>query len=103
MCNDKAAGSRIGNAGNSFTVNFPHRGVLEARSEYSRGLLLSGIIGRGGRSEGGVKEIEMGEVSAGALRLELRFPTMRFAISEKIRIEKNVVNEDCQVRGAMKD
>jgi hypothetical protein len=52
---------------------FPaHRGVLAARSEYFRGLLLSGM--QGGRSEsGGVQEIELGGVSAGALRVVLRY------------------------------
>ena len=51
---------------------FPaHRVMLVARSEYFRGLLLSGM--QGGRSEGGVQEIELGEVSAGALRVVLRY------------------------------
>ncbi len=51
---------------------FPaHRCVLAARSEYFRGLLLLGM--QGGRSEGGVQEIELGEVSAGALRVVLRY------------------------------
>jgi hypothetical protein len=51
---------------------FPaHRGVIAARSEYFRGLLLSGMQGE--RSEGGVQEIELGEVSAGALRVVLRY------------------------------
>ncbi len=49
---------------------FPaHRSVLAGRSKYFRGLLLSGM--RGGRSEGGVQEIELGEVSVGALRVVL--------------------------------
>jgi hypothetical protein len=43
---------------------FPaRRCVIAARSEYFRCLLLSGM--HGGRSEGGVQEIELGEVSAG--------------------------------------
>jgi hypothetical protein len=52
---------------------FPaHRGMIAARSEYFRGLLLSGM--QGGRSEsGGVQEIELGGVSAGALRVVLRY------------------------------
>jgi hypothetical protein len=45
--------------------------VIAARSEYFRGLLLSGM--QGGRSKGGVQEIELGEVSAGALRVVLRY------------------------------
>ncbi len=52
---------------------FPaHRVMLAERSEYFRGLLLSGM--EGGRSEsGGVQEIELGGVSAGALRVVLRY------------------------------
>ena len=42
-----------------------HRGVIAARSQYFRRLLLSEM--QGGRSEGGVQEIELREVSAGAL------------------------------------
>ena len=49
---------------------FPaHRVILAAQSEYFRGLFLSGM--QEGRSEGGVQEIELGEVSAGALRVVL--------------------------------
>jgi hypothetical protein len=49
---------------------FPaHRGVLAARSEYFWGLFLSEM--QGGSSEGGVQEIE--QVSAGALRVVLRY------------------------------
>ncbi len=51
---------------------FPvHRVVLAARSEYFRRLFLSGM--QGVRSESGVQEIELGEVSAGTLRVVLRY------------------------------
>ena len=47
---------------------FPaHRGVLAARSEYFRGLLLSGM-----HEGSGQQEIELGEVSARAFRVVLR-------------------------------
>jgi hypothetical protein len=50
---------------------FPaHRGVLAARCLFFRGLFLSGM--QGGSSEGGVQEIELGLVTAGALRVVLR-------------------------------
>jgi DNA-binding beta-propeller fold protein YncE len=49
---------------------FPaHRCVLAARSEYFRGLFLSGM--QEGTSEGGVQKI--GEVSAGAFRVVIRY------------------------------
>jgi DNA-binding beta-propeller fold protein YncE len=53
---------------------FPaHRNVLAARSEYFRGLLLSGMQeGRAGAG-GALQEIEVGEVSAGAFRVVLRY------------------------------
>ena len=52
---------------------FPaHRGMLAARSEYFRGLIQS--VMQAGKSEsGGVQEIELGGVSAGALRVVLRY------------------------------
>lgn len=46
--------------------------VLALRSAYFRGLFLSGM--QGVRSEGGVQAIALGEVSAGALRVVLRYP-----------------------------
>ena len=49
---------------------FPaHRNVLVVRSEYFRGLLLSGMQEGGG----GQQEIPLGEVSAGAFRVVLRY------------------------------
>jgi DNA-binding beta-propeller fold protein YncE len=48
---------------------FPaHRAVLAARSEYFRGMLLSGMQEGSGR-----QEIALGEVSAGAFRVVLRY------------------------------
>jgi hypothetical protein len=50
---------------------FPaHRVMLAARNEYFRGMFRSGM--QGGRSEGGVQEIELGGMSAGAFRVVLR-------------------------------
>jgi len=51
---------------------FPaHRVMLAARNEYFRGLFLSGM--QGGRSKGGLQEIELGGVSVGAFRVVLRY------------------------------
>jgi hypothetical protein len=53
---------------------FPaHRAVLAARSEYFRGLLLSGMQEGARGAGGGGREIKLGEVSARAFRVVLRY------------------------------
>ncbi len=71
--------------------------MLAARSEYFRGFLLSEMRGllsgmRGGGSQGGVQEIELGDVSAGALRVHHVYMLATFHMPPLPRSQDHVMH-----------